>query len=176
MYFGAVTFNVRFPDEIAAFPAFTVLWVGAIDASTFVVFVHGPVVTEVEVLVPPGVVPPSPVPEVEFNKFTVAVMDNDGSFPSVSAEEFVKGIVMEALAPRLFTVIVPIDSVAPNGSVPVFRRGPLHVSFKPDIACSVRFVIVAVYVRPVRTRSRYSFILPFNSTFKAFSVAPSTFP
>lgn len=124
--------------------------VGAIDASTFVVFVHGPVVTEVEVLVPPEVVPPSPVPEVEFNKFTVAVMDNDGSFPSVSAEEFVKGIVMEAPAPKLFTVIVPIDSVAPNGSDPVlFRREPFHVSFKPDIACSVRFVIVAVYVRPL---------------------------
>ena len=71
-------------------------------------------------------------------------MDNDGSFPSVSAEEFVKEIVMEPLASKLFTVIVPIDSVATDGSVPVFRRGPLHVSFKPDIACSVRFVMVAV--------------------------------
>ena len=142
MYFGAVTFNERFPDKIAVFPASTVLGVDAIDASTFVVFVHASVVTGVEVIVPPGVVPPSPVPEVEFNRF--AVMDSDGLFPSVSTAEFVKGIVMEALAPRLFTVIVPIDSVAPNGSVPVFRRGPLHVSFKPDISCSVRFVIVAV--------------------------------
>ena len=176
MYFGAVTFNVRFPAEIAVFPAFTVLWVGSIDASTFVVFVHGPVVTEVEVLVPPEVVPPSPVPEVEFNKFTVAVMDNDGSFPSTSAEEFVKGIVMEALAPRLFTVIVPINSVAPNGSVPVFKRGPLHVSFKPGIACSVRFVIVAVYVRPFALVPAAASFCPLISTFKAFSVAPSTFP
>lgn len=52
MYFGAVTFNERFPDKIAVFPASTVLGVDAIDASTFVVFVHASVLTGVEVIVP----------------------------------------------------------------------------------------------------------------------------
>ena len=145
MYFGAVTFNERFPGEIAVFPTCTVFWVDAIDASTFVVFVHTSVLTEVEVVVPPGVVPPSSVPEVEFNKSAVAVMDSNGSFSFVSAEEFVKEIVMEASAPKLSTVITPFVSFAPNGSVPVlFIRGPVQFSFKFDIACFVRFVMVAV--------------------------------
>ena len=149
MYFGAVTFNERFPDKIAVFPASTVLGVDAIDASTFVVFVHAPVVTGVEVVVPPGVVPSSPVPEIEFNRFAVAVMDSNGLFPFVSGEEFVKEIFMESSAPKLFTVIVSFVSFAPNGSVPVlFIRGPFHFSSKFDIACFVRFVMVAVYVRP----------------------------
>ena len=135
MYFGAVTFNTRFPDKIAVFPASTVLGVDAIDASTFVVFVHASVVTGVEVIVPPGVVPSSLVPEVEFNRFAVAVMDSNGSFPFVSAEAFVKEIVMEAPAPKLFTVIISFVSVAPGGSVPVLSiRGPYQFSTKFDIS------------------------------------------
>ena len=175
MYFGAVTFNARFPAEIAVFPAFTELWVVAIGASTVVVFLHSPVVTEVEVLVPPGVVPPSSVPEVEFNKLAVAVMDNDGLFPVVSTAEFVKEIFMEALALKLFTVIVPSSSVTPVGSVPVlFRREPFHVSSKPDISCSVRFVIVAVYVRLFALVPATASFCPSIVTCRA--AVPSTVP
>ena len=175
MYFGAVTFNVRFSDEIAAFPTSTGLWVFTTAGSTVVVFVHASVVIEVEVLVPPGVVPPSSVPEVEFNSFAVAIMDSDGSFPFVSTAEFVKEIVMEPLAPKLFTVIVPLFSVAPNGSDPVlFRREPFHVSSKPDIACSVRFVIVAVYVRLLAFVPATASFCPLIVTCRA--AVPSTFP
>ena len=143
MYFGAVTFNVRFPDEIAAFPATsTGLWVFTTAGSTVVVFVHASVVIEVEVLVPPGVVPPSSVPEVEFNSFAVAIMDSDGSFPFVSTAEFVKEIVMEPLAPKLFTVIVPLFSVAPNGSDPVpFRKLSLAMSLYSEIALPLLFLL-----------------------------------